>query len=111
MDGHGRLGCRQGGRRRRRHHHRHLRSGRGPEGAGAGLLSTSQQLGAACGLGVVAAVVAARTTTLDRGSVGSQAPVEALQWGLLTGVAFVALALAIVLAGLRRRGQSQDTAT
>jgi Na+/melibiose symporter-like transporter len=75
------------------------------KGLAAGLLSTSQQLGAACGLGVVAAVVAARTDGPDHGTTGSSVPVEALQSGLLAGVAFVTLALAVVLAGLpRRRG-------
>ena len=52
-------------------------------------------------------MVAARTGILDSGSTGSVAPpVQALQWGLLAGVAFVALAPAIVLADrltLRRR--------
>jgi EmrB/QacA subfamily drug resistance transporter len=79
-------------------------------GLAAGLLSTSQQLGAACGLGLVAAVVAARTDALGGAAAGSQALVEALQWGLLAGVAFVALALVIVLAGLRRWHRSQETA-
>jgi MFS family permease len=85
--------------------------GQDRKGLAAGLLSTAQQLDAACGLGVVAAVVAARTDALSGATTGSQAPVEALQWGLLAGVAFVALALAIVLAGLRRRHPSQETAT
>ena len=80
------------------------------KGLAAGLLSTSQQLGAACGLGVVAAVVAARSDAVG-GATGSQPPVEALQWGLLAGVAFVALALSIVLVGLRRRRPGPDTAT
>jgi MFS family permease len=85
--------------------------GQDRRGLATGLLSTAQQLGAAGGLGVVAAVVAARTDALGGNATGSQAPVDALQWGLLTGVVFVALALAIVLVGLRRRGQSQGTAT
>ena len=80
------------------------------KGLAAGLLSTSQQLGAACGLRVVAAVVAARSDAVG-GATGSQPPVEALQWGLLASVAFVALALSIVLVGLRRRRPGPNTAT
>ena len=60
-------------------------------GLAAGLLSTAQQLGAAGGLGVVAPVVAARTDALGGTATGSQAPVQALQWGLLAGVVLVAL--------------------
>jgi nitrate/nitrite transporter NarK len=74
----------------------------------AGLLTTSQQLGAAGGLGVVAAVAAARTDGLGGAPAGTQALVQALQWGLRAGLAFVALALTIVLAGLRRRHRSQE---
>jgi EmrB/QacA subfamily drug resistance transporter len=80
------------------------------KGLAAGLLSTSQQLGAACGLGVVAAVVAARTDALGGATAGAQALVEAFQWGLLACVAFVALALTIVLAGLRHWHRTQETA-
>jgi hypothetical protein len=85
-------------------------SGLGEErkGLAAGLLTTSQQLGAACGLGVVAAVVAARTDALGGAPAGTQALVQALQWALLAAVAFVALALTIVLAGLRRRHRSRE---
>jgi hypothetical protein len=71
------------------------------KGLAAGLLSTSQQLGAAFGLGVVAAVVSARTDALGGAAAGSQALLDGLRWGLLACVAFVALALTIVLAGLR----------
>jgi EmrB/QacA subfamily drug resistance transporter len=85
--------------------------GHGRAGLAAGLLSTAQQLGAAGGLGVVAAVVAARTDALGGTATGAQAPVQALQWGLLAGVAFVALAMAIVLVGLRGRHPSQESAT
>jgi hypothetical protein len=60
---------------------------------------------------VVAVVVAARTDALGGTATGSQASVQALQWGLLAGVVLVALALVIVLVGLRRQAQSQETAT
>jgi MFS family permease len=76
-------------------------------GLAAGLLSASQQLGAACGLGVVAAVVAARADALGGHAAGPGAAVAALRWGLLACVAFVALALAVVLVGLRGRHRSQ----
>jgi EmrB/QacA subfamily drug resistance transporter len=72
------------------------------KGLAAGLLSTAQQLGAACGLGVVAAVVAARGDALGGSAAGPPALIEALRWGLLAAVAFVALALVVVVAGLRR---------
>jgi MFS family permease len=66
-------------------------SGLGTErtGLAAGLLTTSQQLGSALGLGVVAAVVAASTGPLVAG----------LRAGLLTCAAFVAAALAVMLPG------------
>jgi EmrB/QacA subfamily drug resistance transporter len=85
--------------------------GQDRKGLAAGLLSTAQQLGAAGGLGVVAAVVAARTDALGGTATGSPAPVDALRWGLLAGVVFVALALAIVLVGVRRQHPTQETTT
>ena len=64
-------------------------AGDGERGLAAGLLNTSIQLGNAWGLGVVATVVAAATTTLG-----------GLRWGLLVCVGFAVSALPIVLLGM-----------
>jgi len=80
------------------------------KGLAAGLVSTSQQLGAATRLGVVAAVVSARTGALGGPAAGSPAMVDGLRWGLLACVAFVVLSLIIVLPGLWDGHQSQEAA-
>lgn len=71
----------------------------GQRGLAAGLLNTSIQLGGACGLGVVAALIAAT------GTAGSEAAGElvlGLRAGLAACAGFAVLALAVVLLGMPR---------
>jgi len=77
--------------------------GQDQKGLAAGLLTTSGQLGAAWGLGAAAAVVAVRTGAPGGEGARPEALVAGLRAGLLFGVAFVALALLVVVAGLRGR--------
>jgi EmrB/QacA subfamily drug resistance transporter len=70
------------------------------KGLAAGLLSTSLQLGAAFGLGMVGAIVSARTSALGGEATGSETLIGGLRTGLLVSTAFVALALSIAVAGL-----------
>lgn len=74
-------------------------------GLAAGLLNTSIQLGSGLGLGVVAVVVA---TVLSGGmATDSAVYTGALQRGLLACTCFAALALLLVVAGLRRADPSE----
>jgi hypothetical protein len=65
----------------------------GDKGLGAGLVTTSQEVGRALGLGVLTAVATAHAGALADG----------LRWGLRAGVAFLAAALVVVLAGISPR--------
>jgi predicted MFS family arabinose efflux permease len=71
----------------------------------SGIVNTTGQLGGALGLAVLVAVAAGRTSSLT--ALGQVSPVEALISGyrmaLGTGAVFVAIALAIGWAGLKKR--------
>jgi EmrB/QacA subfamily drug resistance transporter len=67
-------------------------------GLAAGLLNTFTQLGSGWGLAIVAVVVAA---ALPDASVDGGAYAAALRWGLFTCICFCAVALLLVLGGLR----------
>jgi EmrB/QacA subfamily drug resistance transporter len=82
--------------------------GTSERGLAAGLLNTSMQLGNAWGLGVVATVVAAVTTTLGGEAAGPEALVGGLRSGLYACVGFAVLALLIVLLGLPRNQSSDE---
>ena len=69
-------------------------------GLGAGLLRTSSQVGAAIGLGVIAAVVLARQAALGGQSAGAGALVGGLQVGVLAGAGLTLLALVLVTLAL-----------
>lgn len=67
------------------------------KGLAAGLVTTSQEVGRAMGLGVITAVASARTGALG-GAQGDLAPLLAgFRLGLRTGVAFLGAALLVVL--------------
>jgi hypothetical protein len=66
----------------------------GDKGLGAGVITTSQEVGRAFGLGVLTAVAIAHTGALQDG----------ISWGLRTGVAFLAAALVVVVAGQDAEG-------
>jgi hypothetical protein len=74
-------------------------------GLAAGLLNTSIQLGGGCGLGVAAAVVAAR---LPAGGSDAADYRAALQWGLAACVCFALVGLAIAAWGLHGQRLSAD---
>jgi len=69
-------------------------------GLGAGMLRTSSQLGAAIGLGVIAALVVVRQAALGGQRAGAGALVGGLQVGLLTGAGLTLLALVLVVLAL-----------
>lgn len=71
----------------------------GKRGLVSGVLNTSMELGNALGLGVVAAVIAAAAIP--------EATIAGLRWGLLTALTFAALALLVVLVGLRGGADSR----
>ncbi len=75
--------------------------GEGRKGLASGMLNTSGQLGGAWGLGVVGAIISARTGAAGGELADPEVLVTALRWGAVAVVAFVALALVIVLVGLR----------
>jgi hypothetical protein len=75
-------------------------AGEDDSGLATGLLNTSIQLGNAWGLGVVATVVAAVATALGGETVGTEALVGGLRWGLRGCAGFAIMALPIVLLGL-----------
>ena len=79
--------------------------GGGEKGLASGLMNTSIQLGNAFGLAAVATVAASGGAEAGEDLVGG------LRWGLLVCAGFVALALPVVLLGLRSdAGRSESTA-
>ena len=79
-------------------------AGEGERGLAAGLLNTSMQLGNAWGLGVVATVVAAVTTSLGGEAAGPEALLGGLRSGLYACAGFAVLALPVVFLGLPKNG-------
>jgi hypothetical protein len=70
-------------------------------GLAAGMLNTSMQLGNGWGLAIAAVVVASALSGAEAPRVTAYA--DALRLGLVACVCFTALALTVVLVGLRRR--------
>jgi EmrB/QacA subfamily drug resistance transporter len=72
------------------------------QGLASGLFNTSQQVGGALGLAILATVAADQTATVHHGA-GSTALVDGFHYAYLGGVGFMAAGLAVLVAMLRAR--------
>jgi hypothetical protein len=74
------------------------------QGLASGLVTATQQVGAALGLAVVAAVVAGQTT-----SAAPAALLHAYRWGLITATLIATLAALLALVAMGAPSRSQAT--
>ncbi|MGB9111142.1 MAG: MFS transporter, partial [Acidimicrobiales bacterium] len=72
------------------------------QGLASGLFNTSQQVGGALGLAILATVAAGQTATVDHG-VGSKALVDGFHYAFYGGVGFILAGLVVLVAMLRAR--------
>ncbi len=72
------------------------------QGLASGLFNTSQQVGGALGLAILATVAAGQTATVDHGA-GSKALVDGFHYAFYGGVGFLLAGLVVLLVTLRAR--------